>query len=367
MRLDTVTVRTKEKLPRLQPRRVFSRARASRRRLHRAFLPGLEGLRQGSGAFVAAASDDYNACWIRDQLYATLPYYYLGNVKAFRKGIHVIFDILDKSRDKIEEAICTQPRSGADFIHAKFDSETFEEITTDWGHHQIDALGLFLFIVGFAHEKGIAVIRNHRDKEMIQLLVGYLTSVRYFEQPDNGMWEEDLELHSSSIGAAVAGLSKIRRSGLAVVPQSLITLGLKSLDSILPNESPDREVDLAQLSLVWPYTIVSREIGDIIISRVKEKLVQRFGVNRYLGDNYYRSDSGISAEWTMGFFWLSIIASEKGECDEARYWFDRGKNTMTPDNHLPELYQNGVPNGNTPLAWSHALAIIAAFKLKHIS
>jgi len=44
-------------------------------------------------------------------------------------------------------------------------------------------------------------------------------------------------------------------------------------------------------------------------------------------------------------------------------WFARGMSTMTPEGDLPELYQNGRPNPNTPLAWTHSLAIIAAKEL----
>jgi len=98
--------------------------------------------------------------------------------------------------------------------------------------------------------------------------------------------------------------------------------------------------------------------------RVTRNLTQSKGINRYLNDDYYRSSNGISAEWTFGFFWLSIIYSEMGEKGDAEYWFNHGINTMTPDGKLPELYQDGLPNKNTPLAWSHSLALIAQKKLQ---
>ena len=326
-------------------------------------LQGLEKLRDEKGALLAASSEDYRACWIRDQVYANFAYYYLGEYDKFKQGNRVVFDILHRSREKIERAICDAPQTSADFIHAKYCLETLNEITDDWGHHQVDAIGIFLYAVAFSEEKGLSIIQDEQDREMLQLLVSYLTAVRYWEQPDNGMWEEWMELHTSSIGAAVKGLELIKEQKLAIVPQTLINAGRGVLFMILPNETPMRVQDLAQLSLMWPYDMLPREIEDTILERITTRLIQPNGVNRYLDDNYYRSDNGVSAEWTFGFFWLAIVYAKRGDMNTARYWFVRGMNTMTPEGDLPELYQNGEPNQNTPLAWSHSLAIIAAHQL----
>ena len=327
-------------------------------------LRGLDGLRRENGAFAAASGEAYKACWIRDQVYSTYAYYFLDEIHEFARGLQVVFDILHNSREKIERVLCEKPEHGAHYIHAKFHVEALHEITDDWGHHQIDALGLFIFAVARGERNGVRVIRDRKDREMLQLLVSYLAAVRYFSEPDNGMWEEALDLHASSIGAAVAGLRELKYMQLAVVPAELIERGERALATLLPRESPSREVDLAQLSLLWPYRIVDNITEATILTRVEGELVQARGINRYLGDNYYRSDNGISAEWTMGFFWLSIIYADRKDEVKARYWFDRGVSTITPEGHLPELYQNGAPNGNTPLAWAHSLALIAGTKLR---
>ena len=324
---------------------------------------GLEKLRDDKGAFLAANSDDYHACWMRDQLYANFAYFYLGEIDKFTVGIHIVFDMLHNAREKIEAATCNPPKAIYEYIHAKYCHQTLGEITDDWGHHQVDAVGQFLYMVGFAHQNGINVVRNDDDRDMLQLLVAYLTSVRYWEYPDNGMWEEWMELHTSSIGAAVKGLELIKKQRLAVVTDALIREGRTALFSILPNETPLRNQDMAQLSLMWPYNLLPQDIEDIVLHRIETHLIQSKGVNRYLDDNYYRSDNGISAEWTMGFFWLALVHHKRGEIVQAKYWFCRGMKTMTEEGDLPELYVNGEPNPNTPLAWSHSLALIAAHKL----
>lgn len=326
-------------------------------------LRELEKLQRPSGAFVAAPSLDYHACWIRDQLYTSYCYYYINEFDKLKKGVSVIFDILHKHRPKTEEAICIPPDNTSRYINAKYHPDTLEELHDVWGHHQLDAIGLFLYIVADLDFKNISMIRNKNDSELIQLLVFYLLSVRYWEKPDNGMWEENFYLHSSSIGSALAGLLYIQRRELAIVPTSLIALGREALNNLLPNESPNLNVDMAQLSLIWPYNIVSTKMAEKIISNIKQKLVQKHGLNRYWGDNYFRSKNGISGEWPLGLFWLSIIYSQQHDIEEAKYWFDKGLDQVDSGGRVPEIYQDEKPNLHTPLAWAQSFAIIAKAKL----
>lgn len=327
-------------------------------------LEEMEKLLMPSGAFIAAPVSDYQACWLRDQLNCSLCYYYLSDFQKLKKGIWVVFNILHRYRWKIDKAISNPPSNADEYLHAKYNPDTFEEITKIWGHHQLDALGLFLYLVAKFQSKKIKIIRNKRDLEIIQLLIFYLRSVRYWEKPDNGMWEDDLIPHASSIGAVVAGLSLLKRRKLVTVPESMIVMGRKSLNNLLPNESPNQEVNMAQLSLIWPYNIVSWEMANIILERIKEKLTQKYGLNRYLGDDFYRSKDGVSGEWPTGFFWVSITESQRGNFKEAQCWFDRGVAQMTKEGYIPELYKDGKPNEHTPLAEAHSLAIIAGIKLK---
>lgn len=324
----------------------------------------LEKLRMPSNAFIAAPSKDYSDCWLRDHLYCTLCYYYLRDIPKLKKAFDIVFDILHKHLWKIDKAISITPTESYQYIHAKVDANTFNEVTKKWGHHQLDVIGLLFYLSAFFEFKGIKIIRK-RDIKLIQLLVFYLLSVRYWERPDRGMWEEGLNLHSSSIGAVVSGLCYIRKH--VIVPKSMIKSGRKALNNILPNESPDQEVNMSQLSLIWPYSIVSEKISDIIIARIKNNLVQEHGLNRYLDDNYYRSENGVSGEWPLGFLWLSISEFQRGNIKEAEKWLFKGIDQIIYKDCIPELYHNGSPNINSPLAWAHSFAIIALIKLKKFS
>lgn len=348
-------------------------------------LQHMESLRQPNGAFVASTSANYRSIWLRDHLYMAKCYSYLGPNyhQKLRESMHIAFNIFHQHRHKLERIVLPRDHNNIliphQLIHAKYDPLTLNEVTTDWGHHQIDAIGLFLYAVADLEYKNIKVCRDKGDGEIIQLLVFYLQNVEYWREPDNGIWEEHVLRHSSSIGAAVAGLSYIKRQGLAVVPHELIARGENELQRILPWESRDscsvkehsHDCDAAQLFLIWPFHAVNRDIADLILSRITEghrtenrefhRLVQPMGINRYWGDGYEQSDNGVSAEWQWEFL-ITIIYCQNNDYETAYRWFKKGAGRITPEGYISEAYRNGAPNENTPLGWMHALALIAYFK-----
>lgn len=350
-------------------------------------LAVMETMRRPNGAFIASTTPDYGAMWIRDTLYCTFSYWYLGDYDKLRKGVWVIFDLFKKYRRGIRSRIASPIEIPGGIIHAKFDADTLEKICDDdsWAHHQLDAIGLFLYVVADLDFKNLRVIRNNEDLDILQDIIAYLRSVEYWHRPDFGMWEECKIKHSSSIGAVVGGLSYIKKQRLAIVPDSLVESGQKTLHQILPFESRDNcgrphhnhDCDAAQLSLIWPYHVVFKPIdSDELLERIigghtvkgaeKHRLLQSHGINRYWGDDYYRSNEGeyrgISAEWPMFKFWVSIIYSQLHDYEKAKYWFGEGCKEVI-DNQIPEAYQNGKATNHTPLAWAHALALIAWSKL----
>src|SRR3990167_1531391 len=121
------------------------------------------------------------------------------------------------------------------YIHARYDPITMEEILENWGNKQNDAIGALLFKIGDLEEKGIKIIRNQNDLRILQKLVYYLQSVEYWHDKDNGMWEENEEVHASSIGACAAGLKKI--SKIVNVSKDLIKKGKEALNRLLTRES----------------------------------------------------------------------------------------------------------------------------------
>ncbi|MDH4226607.1 MAG: glycoside hydrolase family 15 protein [Deltaproteobacteria bacterium] len=369
----------------------------------------LENLRQLNGGYIASpyrgdkGGDRYNVFWLRDIMYATYANEYVGAYDKLIESYRLILRIFQKYRHKISSGARKRHFMGscaAECIHARVNPVTLDEITNEWGHHQLDIFGLFLYKTGDLIKKGYNVLGTDRAESLILLrdIILYLTTVGWHADPDFGVWEEGPELHSSSIGSVLAGLTmwhddgyyhykyahQVAISEYLPVPQEFIEHGRDALNKLLPAESPARPFDMAQLSLVWPYNIVSDAQALQIVKNVEEQLVRTNGVIRYQGDLYYNADAsaplGREAEWPLGFAWLSIVHSKlamkaftlgavfgthKEHVEKATWYIDKLEAVMTPDGRVPELYSGGEMNWNCPLAWAQSFYIVARQSLSH--
>lgn len=318
----------------------------------------LKTLQHPSGLFRAAPSQStgYHRAWIRDTIYQALALE-KHDLSSAMKAYHALLDVLLKHEYKINWAIKEKPNAAFKYIHARYDPQTFDEIPEEWGNKQNDAIGALLFAVGNLEAKGIKVLRNIKDDRIVQKLIFYLGKVEYWHDKDNGMWEEYEEVHASSVGACVAGLKAMQE--LLYVPEEYIQKGESALQQLLPRESATKEVDLALLSLIYPYKIVDEKMVTIILENVERELVKEKGIIRYKNDQYY-FDNG-EAQWTFGFPWLAIIYRELGNTEKYKYYVQKTMDVMTENGELPELYlaESKSANENTPLGWSQGMALLA--------
>ncbi|MBU0536760.1 MAG: glycoside hydrolase family 15 [Nanoarchaeota archaeon] len=319
----------------------------------------LESLRHPNGLFSAAnktVSTGYNRAWIRDNIYEAMGLEAIDPFMAVRT-YHALLDILIKHEGKIDWAIKAKPVYAYQYIHARFDTHSMNELWEEWGNKQNDAIGALLFKIADLQDRGYVVIRDETDLRLIQKLVLYLASIEYWHDKDNGMWEENEEVHASSVGACVAGLIKI--SSYVNVPQWIIEKGKQKLDELLPRESETKDVDLALLSLIYPYDIVTSEQREQILKNIEEKLLRNRGVLRYIGDQYYNKNG--EAEWCFGFPWLAIIYRQMGEANKYRFYIEKTLDAMNDNDELPELYyaDSDEHNENSPLGWAQAMFLQA--------
>lgn len=305
----------------------------------------------------ASVTTGYNRAWIRDNVYEALGFEAVKNHKKVIRIYRALLNVFLKHEEKIDWAIKEKPDSSFKYIHARYDSHTLNEIWEEWGNKQNDAIGAILFKIGQLEEKGIKIIRNRHDSRILQKLVWYLESIEYWHDKDNGVWEEDEEVHASSVGACVAGLKKIRK--LVDVKKELISKGQEVLNELLPNESKSKEVDLALLSLIYPYNIVSAKQRKLILKNVEEKLIRERGVIRYIGDQYYHKNG--EAEWCFGFPWLAIIYKQMNKPDKYAYYMRKSVEVLNKKGEMPELYfaNSSIHNENSPLGWGQAMYLMA--------
>jgi GH15 family glucan-1,4-alpha-glucosidase len=331
----------------------------------------LKNLQYPSGLFAASKKDvntGYDKSWLRDNFYETLAFEIIGDWKTVENTYGAILDIFLRYEQKIDAAIAKKPRAPYEYIHARFNPETLEEFWDEWGNKQNDAIGCILFRLGELEiNQKRSIIKTPDQTRIVNKLVKYLNSIEYWQDKDSGMWEEGEEIHSSSIGACVAGLKSISRVPAIEVPKILIRKGEKALAGLLPRESPSKFTDLSLLSLIWPYNVVTPVQRQQILENVEYHLLRERGIIRYKGDRYYNKNAdGVSeeAEWTFGLSWLAIIYQKLGNGDKAHELMKNLIAEDTPDG-MPELYYSNSPeyNENTPLGWSESLFIVALYEM----
>jgi GH15 family glucan-1,4-alpha-glucosidase len=340
--------------------------RLSKEHLIRQHLAILKELQYRSGLFAASKKQSetgYNKAWLRDNFYECLAFEVLGEWDVVRRTYRALLEVFRKHEHKIDAAIAHKPQHRHEYIHPRVNPENFEEFWEEWGNKQNDSIGAILFRIGELEKKGFSVLDTDEDRVIVQKLVDYLQSIEYWHDEDSGMWEENEEVHASSVGACLAGLKAVKAIGFAV-PDELILHGELSLHHLLPRESKGKFVDLAQLSLIWPYNVVTMEETAEILTNVEYLLLRRKGVIRYKNDHYFnKNEDGYSeeAEWCFGLAWLAIIYEKLGDKKKTKEFIAKMMETPDDQGFIPELYlSNSEAEGpNSPLGWAESLFIVA--------
>ncbi|MDA8597103.1 glycoside hydrolase family 15 protein [Candidatus Pacebacteria bacterium] len=325
-----------------------------------------------TGVFTASGEDTwYNKAWLRDIYFIVLSFLETGDTETVKKAAKALITVFVKNKDKIDWAIENKPHHTWQYIHARFHPETFEEYWEEWGNSQNDAVGEVLNLLCELELRGESVIETDEERRMLQRIVDYLVALEYWHDDDNGIWEENMEVHASSIGSVIAALRKANQLDWLEVPEFAIEHGERALSELLPRESATKFVDLALMTLIYPFNVTSEEETLEILKNVEYHLVKDKGVLRYKFDRYYNANpDGYSeeAEWCFGLAWLAIIYAERGQKDRAWYYLERAKGAVTPEGHVPEAYFSHTdrPNPNTPLAWAESMYVIALKKVRDL-
>lgn len=95
-----------------------------------------------------------------------------------------------QQKEKVEKFKTTQ--NPLDSLHAKYSSRNGQTVVKDneWGHLQIDAISLYLLILGQMTASGLQIIFSLDEVAFVQNLVFYIESAYCI--PDYGIWERKL-------------------------------------------------------------------------------------------------------------------------------------------------------------------------------
>lgn len=336
-------------------------------------LRTLRSLRLDNGLYVASTSAEYQYTWFRDNFYCALPEL-IFNPRNYIQTYHSWLNYYqDWGHDMITRNVLYPP-------HVKFNLD-LSLLDSGWNHDQLDVIGYFFYGISLGEKAGLRIFRNEKDWLVVQDLLKYLDRIDFSNYLECGAWEENNETpRLSSLGILVGGLEALKdipNQSWAYI-DDLITDGIKSIQKVFPKETPTREVDMAQLFLLFPFNLFTKRMENIILKQVHNKLERSKGLIRYEGDLYFNASSpgrgyhnhlynkniteayGNEAEWPMGFIYLGLIYLKRGDLKKAQYYRDKVHSRFP----IPELYVDGVSNGNQPLGWATALMLILEVELK---
>ena len=205
--------------------------------------------------------------------------------------------------DKVEKF--KYSRRPEDSLHAKYNALNFSTVVGDgeWGHLQLDAIGLFLLFLSQMTASGLSIVYTLDEVAFIQNLVFYIETA--YRTPDYGIWERGdktnhglTELNASSIGMCLAALEAI--DGLDLFQSkggfnSIIHVSPDEkarcqdiLESLLPRESRSKEVGAALLPIIsFPaFAVTDSKVFADTYDKIMDRLQGKYGFVRFLRDGY---------------------------------------------------------------------------------
>lgn len=211
-----------------------------------------------------------------------------------------------------------------------------------------------------------------------------------FDQPAQDLWEEryvfpDMRGNFTySLAMCAAGLdrageiyaNKRWRQTSEEMRQRLDT-GCEEYFSRSFGDFPDERIDASALGVLWPAGFISPKNARMrkTVGLIEKKLVRDGGVCRYEHDEYdgwmyegriYRRKG--AGYWPLLTFWLSICLVRMGEAERARQYYRQVLHDLGDESDIPEqIFGNDIQESVSPLAWSHAMFVIASRELGYIS
>jgi GH15 family glucan-1,4-alpha-glucosidase len=249
-------------------------------------------------------------------------------------------------------------------------------LAPSWNAHQLDETGTVLFAYEAAwRELGDATV-DATLWQSVRIAADFLLrSIEAQGIPCEtaDLWEERDGCHAYTAAAFVGGLRAAASFARRHEPQRAETYAVAverlaaALDRCFWSDEHGRyvrtlgdpTVDVSLLGLAWPFAAVDPR-GERM--RATAAAVERTlgrplgGIGRYDGDTYVGGNA-----WVLAALWLGLYRRQIGDAAGHARALEYAQRVATPLELLPEqATDDGQPAWVVPLAWSHAMLVLAA-------
>lgn len=257
---------------------------------------------------------------------------------------------------------------------------------------QPDQAGAVLWAIHYHFQKDLkkAQVFKNLIEQLAQGIIGHWDRT-HFDVHTVDIWEE-LHRHTSvtmennftySLAACARGLLL----AYEIIPNLVWKrTGLQMLEQVKKAYNPkdkyfyrtfgkinDKNIDASLLGLCWPFEIYQAQSRQMInmVEYIEKELVIDGGVHRYQFDMYDGEGSAQEGggAWPILNFWLAIyfvLAEDKKRAKKYYHWVLENLDEQEYHGYLPEQIFNDFRRGIHPLAWSHAMFIIASKYLGYL-
>lgn len=253
---------------------------------------------------------------------------------------------------------------------------------------QPDQNGTVLFAIGEYLKNNPK--QSKKYKKLVNILADGLCAVwngESFDLPTNDLWEERLTFldlkdnFTYSLSSCVGGLlaanniapnRKYKETALSMKKIIVKAAKEQGYFSRAIGKINDERVDASFLGLVWPFHIVSSKdpLFQKTFELIEKKIVKKYGVYRYEHDEYdgwmyeERHRKKGAGFWPLLNFWMSIVSNKIGDEKKALKYYRKALNSLESE-YIPEqIFDNKLQISVSPLAWSHAMFVLASKELK---
>jgi glucoamylase len=259
---------------------------------------------------------------------------------------------------------------------------------------QPDQTGTVLYAIWHHyHHKGNLHKCSKFEDLIICLAEGITNEWRkdHFSMVTNDLWEERLTFpdlcdnFTYSLEACIRGLECAyemcpdgeHEKWISVAKQMRTLLEKHFIDNYFTRSYGkliDRAIDASMLGLVYPFNIYDANDPRMIstVKEIEDKLVINGGMHRYQFDYY---DGWVyggmlrmkgAGAWPLLNFWMTIYYALQGNIEKAQEYFQWILERV--EKYIPEqLFDNALQISVSPLAWSHAMFLIAVSFLEPLT